>query len=294
MQEAIDLFQQAIQKDPRYALAYAGQADAYALLADFSVLPAREVLPKLEGAANKALELEEGLAEAHTSLAWARFHNWDWPAAEKEFKRAIELNPGYPTAHLWYGEYLIAQGRSDEAQRELTKAVELNPASAAVSLALGSRSYFNRQYPDAVTQIQKTLATDPEFVPAHVYLGRVWQQSNKSAEALGEFKKALELSQGDTNELGWLGQGYAAAKQPAEARKTLADLKERAQQTYVQPIALALIHALLGEKDQAFDWLQRAYEDRSTGLVNLKVDPVWDSVRSDSRFTDLQTRIGLK
>ena len=294
MQESIDLFQQAIEKDPQYALAYAGQADAYALLADFSVLPAREVLPKLEAAAQKALQLEDSLAEAHTSLGWARLHNWDWPGAEKEFKRAIELNRGYPTAHAWYGEYLMVLGRSEEAQREMTLAQELNPASSAAKLALGSRLYYVRKYSEAVDQIQKTLAADPAFVPAHVYLGRAWQQSGKSNEALEEFRKALEISQGDTNELGWLGQGYAAAGRQAEARKTLADLKERGQQTYVQPIALGMIHALLGEKDQAFDWLQRALDDRSTGLIYLKVDPAWDGIRGDSRFQELQARVGLK
>jgi len=185
-------------------------------------------------------------------------------------------------------------GRSDEAQREMALAQELNPVSSAAKLALGYRFYYSRQYPQAVDQIQKTLAADPAFVPAHVYLGRAWQQSGKSTEALVEFRKALDLSQGDTNELGWLGQGYAAAGQQADARKTLAELKERGQQTYVQPIALGLIHALLGEKDQAFDWLQRAFDDRSTGLVYLKVDPAWDGIRGDSRFTELQNRVGLK
>jgi TolB-like protein/Tfp pilus assembly protein PilF len=294
MQDSIDLFQQAIQKDPQYALAYAGQADAYALLADFSVLPAKEVLPKLESAARKALQLEDSLAEAHTSLAWAQFHNWEWTGAEKEFKRAIELNPDYPTAHTWYGEYLMVLGRFDEAQREMVRALELNPVSPVINLALGSRFYFAHEYPQAVDQIQKTLAGEPAFVPAHVALGRAWQQTGKQTEAIAEFRKALDLSQGDTNELAWLGQGYAAAHQETEARKVLADLKERGQQTYVQPIALGLIHALLGEKDQAFDWLQRALDDHSTGLVYLKVDPAWDRIRGDSRFTDLQARVGLR
>jgi Tfp pilus assembly protein PilF len=172
MQESIDLFQQAIQKDPQYALAYAGQADSYALLADFSVLPAKEVLPKLESAAQKALQFDDSLAEAHTSLAWARFHNWDWAGAEREFKRAIELNQGYPTAHAWYGEYLMVLGRFDEAGREMARALELNPVSAAINLALGYRLYYARQYPGAVEQLQRTLAAEPSFSAAHVYLGR--------------------------------------------------------------------------------------------------------------------------
>jgi eukaryotic-like serine/threonine-protein kinase len=294
MQESIDYFQQAIQKDPQYALAYAGQADAYALLADFSVLPAKEVLPKLETAAQKALRLEDSLAEAHTSLAWAKFHNWDWTGAEQDFKRAIDLNPSYPTAHSWYGEYLMALGRFDESLRELNRAVELNPVSPVLNLSLGSRLYYAREFPQAIAQIQKTLSADSGFVPAHVSLGRAYQQTGKYSEAIAEFRRALELSQGDTNELTYLGQAYAAARRQADARKTLADLKERSQQTYVQPLAIALIHILLGEKDQAFDWLQKAFEDRSTGLVYLKVDPVYDGVRNDPRFSELLRRVGLK
>jgi serine/threonine-protein kinase len=294
MQESLDYFQQAIVRDPDYALAYAGQADAYALLAEFSVLPAREVLPKLEKAAQQALQHEESLSEAHTSLAWARFHNWDWPGAQKEFKRAIELNNENPTAHAWYGEYLIANGRFDEAQRELARAVELNPVSPVLKSALGYRSYFARQFPQAVEQLQKVLADEPSFVPAHVYLGRAWLQSGRRAEAIAEFRKALELSQGDTNELAFLGQAYAAAGQTADARKILSDLKERSQQTYVQPIGTALIYSLLGEKNEAFDWLQRAFEDRSTSLVYLKVDPAWDTIRNDPRFAELQGRVGLR
>lgn len=294
MQESLDYFQQAIQKDPQYALAYAGQADAYALLADFSVLPAKEVLPKLESAARQALQREDSLAEAHTSLAWANFHHWDWAGAEKEFKRAIELNQSYPTAHAWYGEYLMVLGRFDEAQREITRALEMNPLSPVLKLALGYRFYYARQFPQAIDQIQKTLAAEPSFVPAHVYLGRARQQTGKYAEAIGEFRKALELSQGDTNELAYLGQAYAAGGQDAEARKILAQLKQRSQQTYVQPLAMALIHTLLREKDQAFDWLQKAFDDRSTGLVYLKVDPAWDAIRDDPRFAEVQARVGLK
>jgi tetratricopeptide (TPR) repeat protein len=145
-----------------------------------------------------------------------------------------------------------------------------------------------------VEQLQRTLAAEPSFSAAHVYLGRTWQQFGKPADVLGEFRKAFDLSLGDTNELAWLGQGYAAAHQEGKARKTLSELKERAQQTYVQPIALGLIHAILDEKDQAFDWLQRALDDRSTGLVYLKVDPVWDGIRGDRRFVDLQARVGLR
>jgi tetratricopeptide (TPR) repeat protein len=291
LQQSLDYFQQAIQRDPRYALAYAGQADAYALLADSNVLPAREVLPKLKAAANKALGLDDSLAEAHTSLAWAEFHDWDWTGAEKEFKRAIELNPSYPTAHSWYGEYLMVLGRFDDALAELNRANELNPLSTVTNLALGYRFYYARQYQQAIDQFQKTLAMDSSFVPAQVYLGRAYEQNGSRAEALAEFRKALDLSEGDTNELATLGHAYADAHQEAEARKILDQLKERAQQTYVQPASIAAIYIALGDKGQAFDWLQRAYDDRSGWLVYLKVDPWADGVRSDARFTDLIRRV---
>jgi serine/threonine protein kinase/tetratricopeptide (TPR) repeat protein len=293
LQESIDYFQQAVQKDPRYALAYAGQADSYAQLADFNVLPTREVLPKVKSAAARSLELDEAGAEAHTSLAWARFHEWDWAGAEKEFKRAIELNPSYPTAHSWYGEYLMVQGRFDEALVEMNRASDLNPLSPALNLALGYRFYYAHQYPEAVEQIQKTLAMDAKFVPAHVFLGRAYEQKGTYPEAIAEMRKALELSEGDTNELAAVGHAYAVAHQAGEAKKILDQLKERSQQTYVQPSLIALIHVGLGDKNQAFDWLQKAYEDRSAGLLYLKVDPAFDGVRSDPRFIDLLRRVGL-
>ena len=176
VQQSIDFFQQAIQKDPRYALPYAGQADAYALLSDLNVLPAREVMPKVKAAASKALELDDTLGEAHTSLACARFHEWDWAGAEKEFKRAIELNAGYPTAHAWYGEYLMVLGRFDESLAEMRRADELSPLSPAINLALGNRLYYARQYPQAIEQCQKTLAIDGGFLSAHVFLGRAYLQ----------------------------------------------------------------------------------------------------------------------
>jgi serine/threonine protein kinase/tetratricopeptide (TPR) repeat protein len=293
LQQSIDYFQQAIQKDPQYALAFAGQADAYALLADFNVLPAREVLPKVKGAAEQALKLDDTLAEAHTSLAWAEYHDLDWAGAEKEFKRAIELNASYATAHSWYGELLMAQGRSDRAQTEMARAVQLDSLSPMLNLALGYRFYYSRQYDQAIELCQKVLSLDANFVPAHLCLGRSYQQKPSMPEAIAEFRKALDISEGDTNELAALGQAYAVGHQESEARKILDQLRERSQQTYVQPMWLAVIHVALGEKDQAFDWMQKAFEDRSAWLVYLKVDPLFDPVRSDPRFTDLLRRVGL-
>ncbi len=293
LEQSIDYFQQAIQKDPRYALAYAGQADAYALIADFNVLPAKEALPKVKLAAAKALELDPSVAEAHTSLAWADFHDWDWSGAESEFKSALELNPGYATAHSWYAEYLMALGRFDQALSEVTRARELDPLSPVTNLAPGLRFYYARQYSQALDQFHKAIAKDALLAPAHLFLGRTYEQTAKYSDAVAEFRKALELSEGDTNELAALGYAYAISHQDSEARKILQQLTERSQQTYVQPTWVAVIHIGLGEKDQAFDWLQKAYQDRSTWLVYLKVDPFFDPLRSDPRFIDLIRKVGL-
>ncbi|PWT97610.1 MAG: hypothetical protein C5B51_31080 [Terriglobia bacterium] len=293
LQTSIEYFQQAIQKDSRYALAYAGLADAYASLADFNVLPTREVMPKIRSGATQAIQLDDSLAEAHTSLAWARYHDWDWAGTEEEFRRAISLNPSYPTAHLWYGDFLSAMGRFDEAQAELNTAASSSPQSTAITLALASRLYYARQYVQTIEQSQKALVMEPSFVPAHLLLGRAQLQRGQSAEALTELSKALELSEGDTNALAAMAYGDAVAHKAAEARKILGELGERSQQTYVQPLAVAVIHIGLNNKDEAFRWLGKAFDDRSAGLVYLKVDPVFDAIRSEPRFVDLVRRIGL-
>jgi serine/threonine-protein kinase len=293
MQQAIDFFGQAIQRDPNYALAYAGQADAYALLADFNVLPAKEVMPKVKMAADKAIQLDPALAEAHTSLAWALYHQWDWAGAEKEFKQAIELNAGYAPAHSAYGDYLIALGRFDEALSELNRAHELDPSSPVTNLALGMRSYYARDYPKAIEQCQQTSAADPTLVQAHVCLGRAYEAKGAYPDAIVELQKALDLSGGDTNEVAALGRAYALAGRTGNAMKTLTELTMRSQQTYVQPAWVAMIHVALGDTDQAFDWLEKAFVDQSASLVLLKVDPAFDPVRKDPRFGDLMRRLGL-
>ncbi len=293
MQQAIDFFEQAIQRDPRYALAYSGQADAYALLADFNVLPAKEVMPKVKMAADKALGLDSSLAEAHASLGWALYHQWNWSDAEKELKRAIELNPSYATGHSYYGDYLLAVGRADEALAELNRARDLDSGSPVTGVALGMRSYYARDFQRAIDQCQQALGPDPDFVPAHLCVGRAYEMKGSFPEAIQELKKGLELSGGDSNEVAALGHAYAASGQKDEASKTLKDLTMRSQQTYVQPSRVAAIYIALGDTDQAFEWLEKAFVDQSTSLVYLKVEPVFDPIRKDSRFADLVRRIGL-
>ena len=213
--------------------------------------------------------------------------------AEREFRRAIELNDKYATAHFWYGEYLMARGRFDDSSREINRAVELDSTSPSLNTAAGYRAYFAGDYNESIRLLQKALAAEPRFVPAHVHLGRAYEQKQMFGDAIAEFKQALQLSEGDSNELAALGHAYAASKQPAEARKIAESLKERSRQTYVEPIWIALVYAALGDKDAAFDWLHKAYEDRSVWLVYLKVDPMFQPLRADPRFQDLVERVGL-
>lgn len=291
MQQSIDFFQQALQRDPRYALAHAGLADAYALLADV-VLPAKEVMPRVKSSAAKALEIDDSLSEAHTSLAWAKFvHDWDWAGAEREFQRAIELNPSYPTAHNWYGEYLMVAGRSNDALSQLNRAHDLSPQSAVINTALGSYWYYTGGYTQASNELQRTLAGEPGFVPAHIYLGRTYEQQGFYSQALPEFQKALDLSGGGSQELASLGHLYAVSHRDREARRIIDDLKQRSQRTYVQPVWIAGIYAALGDRNEAFQWLQKAYNDRSVALVYLRIDPVFKPLHSDPRFTDLLGRL---
>ncbi|HYM11707.1 MAG TPA: protein kinase [Bryobacterales bacterium] len=294
MQQSIDYFQQAIAKDPRYALAHAGLADAYGLLASYNVLPAREVMPRAESAASKALEIDDSLAEAHASLGWAKLtHDWAWPDAEREFKRSLELNPNYAVARHWYGEYLMLMGRTEEALAQVKQAQQLEPLSPVISLATGSTLYYAGRYDEAIEQCRKTIAMDPNFVEAHVFLARAYEQKREYGGAMAELQKALELSEGNTNELAALGHAYAVAGKTAEAQKILADLQQRSEQTYVQPMWIAGIYIGMGNKDQAFEWLNKAYGDRSAWLIYLKADPIFNPLRSDARFADLVRRVGL-
>jgi serine/threonine-protein kinase len=294
MQTGIEFFQQAIKKDPRYALAYAGLADSYALLADYNVLPAKEVMPRAKTAAMKALEIDDAIPEAHASLGWAKLTlDWDWPGAEKEFKRSLELNPNYATAHEWYAEYLTTAGRGDEARASMKRAQELEPASLPISVALASTFYYTRQYDQAIEQCRRAVLMDPQFKGGHVFLGRALEQKGSYAEALAELKQALQLSEGDSNELAALGQAYAQSGDRAQAQKILRELTDRSTRTYVQPMWITAIEAALGDKAEAIRWLRQAVGDRSVWLIYLKVDPLFDTLRTDPRFADLVQQAGL-
>ncbi len=295
IKKSIEYFNQAIEKDPSFALAYAGLADSYVVPAN--PLPPREKMPKAKAAAMKALELDNTLAEAHTSLARVlTVYDWDWTSAEKEFKRAIELNPRYATAHQWYGTHSEAMGRHNEAIAEEKRAQELDPLSLIINFELGLAFYYAREYDQAIEQFQKTLELDPNFPPVYSFLPAAYEQKGMYHEAIAGFQKGMALAAGTEWSFSTCGLGhvYGVSGKKDEARTMLNELKQLSGQKYVTADGIALIYAGLGEKDQAFAWLEKGYEERSFQMAWLKVEPRWDSLRSDPRYADLLRRMGLK
>jgi TolB-like protein/DNA-binding winged helix-turn-helix (wHTH) protein len=294
LKKSIEYFNQAIEKDPRFALAYAGLANCYVVPA--IRLPPRETMPKAKAAAMRALELDETLAEAHASLGRVlAAYDWDWTNAEKEYKRAIELNPRYAVAHQWYGGYLAVMGRTNEALAERKRAQELEPLSLIINAELGMAFYYARDYDQAIEQFQRTLELDQNFPPARAFVPAAYEQKGMYGEAIAEFKKAIPLR--GVSEVGFLRAGlghvYAVSGKKSEARKVLAELKQLSQQGYVPAPSIALIYAGLGEKDHAFSWLEQGYEQRAFQMQWIKLEPRWDSLRSDPRFQALIRRVGL-
>ncbi len=294
LKKGIEYFHQAIDLDPNYALAYAGIADCYSLLGWdlFGAFPPRDALSIAKAAAIKAVELDDSLAEAHNSLAWTKLaFDWDWSGAESEFTRAIELNPGYAVAHHWYAECLVGMGRYDKALAEIRRAQELDPLSQIISSVVGWILYFERRYDLAITQFRKALELDPNFWVAYWTLGRTYEDKGMFAEAEAEIQKAIELSARTPFSLAALGHVYAVSGRRAEAQQALRELKDLSKQRYVPPFSVATIHAGLDEKDQAFQWLERACEERSGWLIWVKADPTCDPLRFDARFQDLLRRM---
>jgi TolB-like protein/Tfp pilus assembly protein PilF len=291
-EKGFDYFRRAIELDPGYALAYVGLADYYYRVST-TYSPPGEALPKAKAAALRALELDDRLAEAHTSLAYTMMlYDWDWAGAEREFKRAIELKPGYASAHRWYGLYLIFMGRFEESQAEMERAHELDPLSLQVHVSLAAPSYFARGYEQAIEQFHRTLEMDQNFWPAHYLLGWVYEERGEYAKAIGEFRKAEALD--DTPMiLAGLGYAYAAAGEQSASQKVLDELQGLSEKRYVSPYFIAIVHAGRGEKDEALEWLEKAYADRSEMLAWLKVGPELDRLRTEPRFADLMRRVGF-
>ena len=294
LRKAKDYFEQAIAKDPGYAQAYSGLADTYALLGDwmYAVLPPTGALPKAKAAATKAVELDNTLSEAHTSLAFTLdLYDWDWASAGREYLRAIAQNPGYATGHHWYAWHLIVLGRDTEAIAEMKKAQDLDPLSLIISADMAEVLLIGRRYEESIQQSRKTIEMDPNFAVAHYQLGQAYVQKQMFNEAVAELQKAVALSGGSSTCTSNLAYAYAVSDRRSEALKLLKDLKNRSDPSFSNASEIALVYAGLGQKDQAMSWLEKAYQERFNPSVLMR--PAFDPLRSDPRFQDLLRRIGL-
>jgi len=292
-QKAIAYFQEAIRIEPNYALAYAGLADTYNTLGFYSILPPDQSFLKSKQAAERALQIDDTLAEAHASLADALYHyNYDWGRAEKEFRRAIELNPNSTTALHWYSIFLALHGRAREGQQEIKRALDLDPLSPIFNTDLATHFFYARQYDQAIEQCKKVIGFAPNFGLAHFWLARAYAAKAMYPEAIIEFQRALTLQPNNLLVQALLGNVYAVSGQRAKAKQILGKLKNPPEGTYVSPDYVAVVYAGLGDNDQAMAWAERAYREHAPVLTHIKVDPVLDSLRSDPRFQDLVGRVG--
>lgn len=291
---AVEYFKEAIAEDPAYALPYAGLADTYVLLGYYSIVAPHEAYPEAERAARKAIEMDGTLGEAHSSLAGVFMdYSWNWPEVEREYKRALELSPGYAIAHQWYGNFLSAMGRSEEAIHSTLRARELDPLSLIINTNVGWVYHLARQHDRALEEARKALEMDPQFYWAHLLMGRVYEAKRMQAEAIAAFEKAASLSAGNSMVVAELGHAFAVGGRRSEARGILRRLELVEQGTYRSPYDVALVYIGLGDKDRAFEWLEKSYAGRARALGFAKVEPRLDALRSDPRFIDLLRRMGL-
>jgi DNA-binding winged helix-turn-helix (wHTH) protein/Flp pilus assembly protein TadD len=292
LKKAIDDFQRAVIFDPEFTAAYSGMADTYAALGYLSFVSPADAFPLARRHALLALKRDAALAEPHASLGYVKFYfDWDWSGAEAEFQRAIALDPNWAASHQWYSIYLLAAGRPPEALREITLARELDPLSLAINTDLGFHHYNTCQYDEASKQLQSVLSMNQDFAAAHLWLGRTYQQMGRFEDALAEFR-AVENSVRDWPvAVAARGSVEAASGRSDRAEVVLADLKELATRRFVTAYGMALVYAGIGDSDGAFTWLDKAFAERSNWLVWLRLDPRFDPLRSDSRFTELLDRI---
>jgi serine/threonine protein kinase/tetratricopeptide (TPR) repeat protein len=292
--KAIEYFYEAIEKDPAYALAYTGLADAYNEASFLNVFPPREVMPKAKAAATKALEIDDGLAEAHVSLAYASFtYDWDWTAAGRHFEQALTVNPSYVSSQPFYPLFLGSLGRFEEAVAAAKRALDLDPASPAGSHFLAVQLYLSRQFDQAIQEGHKTLEMDPNYAIAYAVLGQAYLGKGLYRQALPDLDKYLALSRGSASSLELLGYAYARLGERNEALRMVEELRALAKRSFVSSFSFALVYAGLEDRDQAFTWLEKACEERFNRLAYVKVEAFWDPLRSDPRFAELLRRIGL-
>lgn len=294
LKKGVEYFRQAIAEDPNYSLAHAGIADCLVLLGLFGAENPREIMPQAKAAAMKAINLDASLGEAYASLGQIKLiYDWDWPAAEADFKQAVRLNPAYPTAHQWHGEYLTSMGQFDQGLPELKKARDLDPLSLIINTNIGLNFYWARQYDRAIEQLELALELEPNFFRAHLHLGMCYERKRMYQEAIAEFEKARFISENSWT-LAGLGQCHASFGARAEAEELLDQLLELSRRQYVSCATIAVVYAGFEDRiDQTMEWLEKAYEERSGLLIWLKVWPIFDHLRSDARFVRLLRRIGF-
>ncbi len=289
--QAVEYFQQAIDLDPSYALAYSGLANAYVL--NSSGQP-RDSYMRAKKAAERALELDDTLGEAHTTLGFIRSHyERDWVNAGREFLQAMELNPNYATAHLWYADYLLVQGQFDQAFQELKRAQELDPLSPIINADVGLYYFYTRQYDQAINYFERMTGLFPNSFPVYYYLGWAYTQKGMYAEAISQYQKAQSITKGHSMVTAMLGYTYALSGNSALAQETINELNSLALREYVSPYRFAILYTGTGQKDLAFEWLNKAYDELDILLVNVNVSPFFDSLREDPRFADLLQRLSL-
>jgi DNA-binding winged helix-turn-helix (wHTH) protein/Tfp pilus assembly protein PilF len=291
--KGVQFFQQAIEMDPTYALAYAGMAEAYRRLPITSDVAPLEAFPKAKAAAHKALEIDESLAEAHLAMGFTRlWFDWDWLDSEREFKLAIDLNPSSGEAHMGYAVLLTCLGRHDEAIAEGQRGVELDPLSLIVNANQAQFLHWAGRDDDALARIEKTLEIDPTFWVANLALGRIQIQRMQFDQAIAALTKARDFSGANSETVSLIGYAHARAGNRAAAQAVLEEMQGDSQR-YVPPHSIAVVHHGLGEKEETFRWLEKAYEERDIRLTFLKADPKWDSIRNERRFAELVWRVGL-
>jgi TolB-like protein/DNA-binding winged helix-turn-helix (wHTH) protein/Tfp pilus assembly protein PilF len=293
--KAIGYFELATKDEPQYALAYAGLADCYGIIgaAIVGTVPAKDVAPKAEAAAIRAIELGPNLAESQTSMATVRLnYDWDWAGAERGFRRAIELNPAYATAHQRYSLYLIAMDRKDESIAEMQRAVSLEPLSVSMNFSLGWRLYMARRYDEAIQQLRTAIAMDPSLALAHMVLGQAYEQKSAIPQAEVELNQAVKLTHRSAPMIAALAHLYAVSGRQDRARGLLKELTYPTRREYVSPFYIALIYVGLNEHAESLQWIQKAIDDRSNPCIFLRVDPDFDNLRNDTRFKALLKRFG--
>jgi tetratricopeptide (TPR) repeat protein len=294
MNKGIECFENAIEIEPDYALAHAGIADAYSMLGAYYFLPAKESYPKAIEAAQKAIELDNSLAEAHCALGYAIYEfNWDWIGAEESFKKGLKINPGYSFGHASYAHCLLMLGRFDDAMREIKLARELDPLGLITNANVGYAYFLSRKYDAALKEYNKALVIDPNFYPLLGYIAEVYEQKEMLHQALETMQLAYNKSEMNPKLLAELGHIYALSGNKMEALTILDQLKEKSKSEFISASHFAMVYLGLNDKEQIFQWLKKSYEEKAPFMCYLKVDPRFDKIRSDERFLELMKNVGL-